>query len=453
MKTKMRFRKLPILCTAALLTFSQTVPCTVFASEAEEQAEAQTLLEFCNDPELDEWFASLRENTPAKLDFWIYGEGPYDMVFTDPELILETADALQTVTIGGLAHENPDNVADGGGCGYYFEMADGTKKGFSFMLGTFRWNGSEYHDVASFGSLGDVNEKLRHIGNPQYVAALSEDAGFYTQHLETYRSEWHPEDQWNGGLVIFLSEEIDPHISIARVNSDETNPRLYLARDFGPMFEEDVALHGGSIESIGSMEEYSLGQETLNGVRCKFTKADRPMTLLVLFLETKDNLLREDHLIRFCAEFDESVPGEEEKVMTALDAAIKNFSLKHMLQEENAVQEGSYLLDFCNDPALNDWFDKAMASPENFELLFIQDGWALIEDPDTILAVLEALKNVKIGPETDEVVGNAEHRGYRFSDKDGYSEMEFDFNVNIFRWNNKKYEVEDWGTLKDIALK
>jgi hypothetical protein len=96
----------------------------------------------------------------------IYGEAPYALDFTERELILKTIEALQTVRIGSVSQENPDYVEDGGGNRYTFEMQDGTKKWFSFEIGCFRWNNSEWHDVADFGQLDEVTDELIRIGAP-----------------------------------------------------------------------------------------------------------------------------------------------------------------------------------------------------------------------------------------------------------------------------------------------
>lgn len=125
-----------------------------------------SLREFCSDEELDAWFDAIEENTPVKMQCIIYGEAPYALDFTERELILKTIEALQTVRIGSVSQENPDYVEDGGGNGYTFEMQDGTKKWFSFEIGCFRWNNSEWHDVADFGQLDEVTDELIRIGAP-----------------------------------------------------------------------------------------------------------------------------------------------------------------------------------------------------------------------------------------------------------------------------------------------
>ena len=52
------------------------------------------LLQFCNDQELNEWFDSLETDFPESMEYWIFGEAPYAMEFTDPELIMAAAKAL-----------------------------------------------------------------------------------------------------------------------------------------------------------------------------------------------------------------------------------------------------------------------------------------------------------------------------------------------------------------------
>ena len=65
------------------------------AGGVETALEIRTLQEFCGDAELDAWFASLDTNPPVRLEYWIYGYAPYSMEFTDQDLILRTARAMQ----------------------------------------------------------------------------------------------------------------------------------------------------------------------------------------------------------------------------------------------------------------------------------------------------------------------------------------------------------------------
>ena len=64
-------------------------------AEGTSSASAGTLslVQFCDDEELNAWFDSLEENTPVKMTYIIMGEAPIAMEFTDRDLILQTAEA------------------------------------------------------------------------------------------------------------------------------------------------------------------------------------------------------------------------------------------------------------------------------------------------------------------------------------------------------------------------
>ena len=98
------------------------------------------------------------EELPVSLECWVFGEAPYAMETTDPELIGEIMDALQTVTIGGLSEIYPPEVDDAPGYELFFEMEDGSKKEFIFVNDSFSIKNS-YYDVVSYGDFDDVIEK------------------------------------------------------------------------------------------------------------------------------------------------------------------------------------------------------------------------------------------------------------------------------------------------------
>ena len=127
-------------------------------SHQEPMTDGVPLLEFCNSEELDLWFASASEELPVSLECWVFGEAPYAMETTDPELIGEIMDALQTVTIGGLSEIYPPEVDDAPGYELFFEMEDGSKKEFIFVNDSFSIKNS-YYDVVSYGDFDDVIEK------------------------------------------------------------------------------------------------------------------------------------------------------------------------------------------------------------------------------------------------------------------------------------------------------
>ena len=124
-------------------------------SAGEPKTEGVPLLEFCNSKELETWYTSALEELPVSLECWVFGMAPYAMETTDPELIGEIIDALQTVTIGGLSEIYPPQVDDAPGYELFFEMEDGSKKGFIFENNSLSMN-NNYYDVFDYGDLDNV---------------------------------------------------------------------------------------------------------------------------------------------------------------------------------------------------------------------------------------------------------------------------------------------------------
>ena len=415
----------------------------------------KTLREFCADKEVDAWFDGLDQNKPVKLEYWVYGEAPYSMEFTDEELITETARALQSVEIGGVSEENPDWVDDAGGGGYYFTMEDGSTIGFAFMMGCFKWNGSEYHDVASFGTLPKVSEKLEEIGNPQPVPVYAGDSGFYTEALATYETDWAEEDGVIGGLFIYPEEKgVPPFIEISRcIDETPDDPEGYLTDYLIKNLREEIegTMEGAEFRENGKVREYEYGGRTFVGMPCSIISEDgETLTMQVLVLKTQDTLLDEDHLVRFYAMYDETDEEQAKKMEDALYLAAKEFNLKNMWYEEGEVQPGSLLLDFCNDPALNAWFEKAeKETPDDVTL--ITESWHMAEDPELVHAVLEALKTVRIGEESDEIIGASGRQIYDFSYHDTGNYQSFEFFEDTFFYDMANYKVLDWGDLEQYV--
>ena len=420
--------------------------------EEKEEAESVPLIEFCNDEEVTDWFASIKDDPPVNLEYWVYGEGPYSIEVTDTDLILDAAEALAGVMIGGISEENPDWVSDAGGSGFYFTDDAGETIGFSFMMGCFKWKDSEYHDVADFGGLPEVEERIMKIEFPDYDIAISEDDGFFTRHLEEYTSEWSEEGSVVGGLTIYLGDEGDtPFIQIGRCDGETPeDPEEYLT---GFLSEEMLRMlreEGFTVEDSGEVKEYEFGGETLTGTSFIIENEEgERINLLMLLLSAKDSLLSEPHLIRFYANYQDE---DEEEVMEALDTAVEEFHLEHMKFEKGDVQPGSLLLDFCNDKGLNTWFEKAEKNIPD-ELVVTTDSWHAVEDPDMIMAVLQALKTVRIGDVSTEVVGGSGRQIYDFTDHDSGNQMTFMFFTDQFEYDGENYDVADWGDLDELLPK
>ena len=430
----------------------------------------KSLIEFCADEEVTAWFNSLDENPPVEMQYWVYGEGPYGMEFLDPELIMQTAKALKTVRIGDSADFDPDSICDAGGSGYYFVMADGSKMNFSFIMNTFQWNKSGYYMVDSYGDLDDISVVLEQIGNPQYQYIYSEDDGFYTKVLETYTTDWQDEEDFFGGLRIYLGEAGEPpFISIARCDTDDPDADYFLYVETDERLAEELSSHGWTLGGTGEYKDFEFRKTTLPGVEYSVTASDgTELALIVLAMETKDSLLRQDRLVRFCIVYPRTDEPEVQKtptpgiistgsgtltqrVMEALDEAVNEFHLKAMYYKQDEVQPNNTLLDFCNDDALRAWFDQAEKNPP-LQLVYNAESWYEITDPDAILTVLSALKTVKIGDVSSAHVGGSDRQIFDFIDEAG-NPMSFMFFSNVFDWGNESYDVLDWGDLENLDLK
>lgn len=74
-------------------------------------------------------------------------------------------------------------------------------------------------------------------------------------------------------------------------------------------------------------------------------------------------------------------------------------------------------------------------------------------DRETILAVLQALQTVRIGQPSMKFSGASGRRAYSFTYMDTGASMTFTFYEDCFSWNDKTYQVLDWGQLKDLDSK
>ncbi len=412
---------------------------------------AQYLRDFCQDEELNTWLDRLEENMPVKMELWTYGEAPYGITFTEPEIITETVRALETVVIGDVSPADPDSVCDAGGTGYYFEMQDGTEISFHFILGTFRWKGGEYHSVVDFGTLQELTRILNETGNPQYEYVSSPDDGFYTRYLEIYKTGWLDESKVLGGLFLYLGDEGSvPFVSIGRCPKEMTDPEEYIRYAVS-----EIKAGGGTAEGLdpANIKMFTAGDMELPGVLLSTKDEEgRMVEVLILAMQTKDSLLREDHVVRFCAAYRLEDEREKNQVQRALDAAVENFYLKQMYFEKGPVRPDSFLLDFCNSDALNAWYDNALMDLPD-QLVYMADTWYLITDRETIRQVLEALKTVKIGGLSKTRVGASGRQTFDFVDSDSGNSREFMFFQNTFSWDVNSYDVLDWGDLAKIDLK
>ncbi len=408
------------------------------------------LREFCADAELDAWFDKIEEDAPVRMRYIIFGYAPVEMEFTDRDLILRTVKALETVMIDGPSDENPDNVSDAGGDGYYFEMEDGSKKSFAFIMGCFQWNRGGYHDVTSYGELRKLNEELSRIGNPQLEYVYAPDSGFYTQMLETYTSAWIEEDGVGGGLYIYGGAEGEiPYVGICRCAST-VDPGAFLAGELDQYMRAEVEKAGGVLAEEVKTETYSTFHK--KDLPCALYTAEFPkeqggtISFFNVVLKDKDDLLGDPCLIRFCAAYRGGDEKQKNKAMEMLRVAVDEFYYKHRIFEKKEVQPGNLLLDFINDDRIRAWVAGFEERPADF-LFYTTKSWESIEDPEEIRKTLEALQTVRIGGLSDKHVGASGRRIYDFMYSESGESMQFEFFEDTFFWNGKSYDVVDWGKL------
>ena len=411
-----------------------------------------SLFEFCNDPSLYEWAESFQDAVPEKMTAIMLGEGPVYMEFTDPELILATAEAISTVKIGGLSSENPDNVADAGGWAYYFKKKGSRDVSFSFVLNTFNWNGSAYHNINSWGDLPEVNEVLLKIGNPQTQYIYAEDDGFYTKYLETWDTDWKEEVGVSGGILIYPDPDSDDtYVSIGRVSAEETDANHFLTTTLKEYLMSTAEEDGMTVQSGGTVVNYAVGKKEYPAMMYTIRDENGNATEMLNVVRTeKEDLTGDICLIRFCAAYGTDSPTEQKNAMKALDMALKEFYFHYRAYQKQEVQPGSTLVEFCNDARLTRWFDEF----ENHlprELVYTSDRWHVISDPDAIYAVTEALKTVTIGDVSSKHVGGSGRQifDYEYDYGDGQSFMFFQ---DTFDWDGESYDVLDWGDLDDIDI-
>lgn len=409
------------------------------------------LREFCADADLDAWFDNIEENTPVRMYYTVYSIAPVEMEFTDRDLILRTAEALQTVMIDGPSDENPDNVNDASGDGYYFEMEDGSKRSFAFIMKCFQWNRGGYHDVTSYGKLKAMNEELARIGNPQLEYVYAPDNGFYTQMLETCSTAWLEEDGVGGGLYIYNEKDGDiPYVEICRLSSTE-EPDAFIAGELDRYMRAMIEEAGGVLTDEVKTQTYST-----------FHKKDLPSALYTaqmpdeqgggtlnfynVILKDKDDLLGDPCLIRICAAYRGGDERQEQKIKEMLRIAVDEFVYKQKIFEKKDVQPGNTLLDFLNDDRISAWYAGIDGHFPDM-LFYTTSSWELIEDPEEIRKTLEALMTVRIGGLSDKHVGASGRRIYDFTNTETGEGMEFEFYQDTFYWNGKSYDVVDWGKL------
>ncbi len=416
-----------------------------------ERRDTIPLPQFCADEELNAWFDALNEHPPVKMDYIVYGYGPYSGEIKDPDLIMQTALALQTVQIDGPAGEDPDLVNDAGGYGYSFETEDGRTFSFSFVMGAFRWGDSGWHAVADTGALRDLNEQLEAIINPPYTYTHSEDGGFGLRHPESCETAWVDEGQAFGGLRILLDAS-GAMITVSRVDAEPQDPAAYLQGTVQDTIEKDLEEIGCALTGEGKLIDFKAGSGTMPCMLYPVKGQDGgDQTLLVLILRTRDSLMGEEHLVRFNC-FSDPASEQAAEHENIFREAIRSFNLSHMYYLQGEVRPGSTLPEFCGDPGLNEWYQRALEKIPD-ELTYNADTWYVIDDPETVRKVLEALQTVRIGGVSQAHVGGSGRQLFDFCYHSGGNNISFWFFQDTFFYDGKSYDVLDWGDLKNMDLK
>lgn len=144
---------------------------------------------------------------------------------------------------------------------------------------------------------------------------------------------------------------------------------------------------------------------------------------------------------------------DEEEFENALSRDIEALKSQKS-KEETSSDEGTALLDFCN----NEELDKFAADIENRHvMLFIQkDGtWHDTVDKDDILKVFDAMKTVRIGERTTDY-GDSEWLEIDFFDGQTETSWNFDFLDGCLEWKDGEhyymYKVLDWGDLEGLRI-
>ena len=469
---KSKYNKTVIMVLAVMLSLL-LMTISVCAGEQKDTLKivGTPLLQFCNDQELNEWFDSLETDFPESMEYWIFGEAPYAMEFTDPELIMAAAKALKTVKIGNLSDFDPDNVADAEGNSFCFRMKDGSSMILGFTMGTFSWNGSPSYVVADYGDLQEICSTLSDIGNPDYIDTESEDGGFYTNVNEKYRTDWEEESSFFGGIRIYPEYQLEiPFISAARCEG-ETDPEQYLLGDAQDELKEALEEYGWTVRDQSEIEDYEYywGRIVVPGILYNLEDPkDGDLQLLVLAIPMEDDYLGQDHVMRVCAVCPGTALSSQEpsganngfifseketmqdRVLEAIDMTVRNLDLEYMNEGKMSVQPGMPLFEFCNHEGLNAWLEDVLDNPPA-ELVYTSDRWHAISDPDDIRTVLDALQTVVIGDISDAHVGGSGRQIFDFIDENG-DPVSFMFFQNTFDWDGEQYEVLDWGELEDLDI-
>ncbi|MCR5109112.1 MAG: hypothetical protein K6B28_13235 [Lachnospiraceae bacterium] len=425
-----------------------------------------TLPVFCNDPELDSWFEGLKKNPPVKLTYVLYGEGSVSKDFNDPELLLNVAQAMRTVTIGPESLEDPDNVADAPGRDYYFFMEDGSNVRFSFFMGSFKWKDSKWHYVNDYGELSEYSDYLNKKTNPEYVSIYSEDNGFYTSRAEYTDTEWKPEEGYAGGLYIYpVESDKSSFVEIKRYEDISEEPSDFLAGEYTDHLNSlDDPKEGSVTTDIKEPAEFKIGGKELPGIICTL-KDDKGNTreLLTLLMEDTEDILDEEVLIQFCAQYDPLDNDNKNLVMDALSVAVHDFVLKYRsIDGENEFLPGNTLIEFCNSESLSKWIERAEERPLELSIWttsqewYSKDdsGWWISSDPEVIEKVLDALQTVKIGEKTMATGGASNAKIFDFYDMETDNLISFNFHSNTFSLNDddESYKVLDWGEMNDLKI-
>ena len=315
----------------------------------------------------------------------------------------------------------------------------------------------EAEEVQSAGEAGEV-QAVKSAENSEEGVICSEDGGFYTGYAENCQAEWLHEKDMLGGIRIYTDGKGEiPFISICRIPNSEDidldDPEGFLYDGLLEQTAFEAQFLGLTPMDAEEVQEYSFGGKTLTGINVIMGDSEENLyDLLVLLLKEKESETGEECFIRFAAICRQDEQEEKEAVIAALEMAVRELHLESMYSEENEVQPGNLLLDFCNDEGLRVWFERAQERLPD-EITYMADTWYTITDEETIRSVLEALQTVKIGGISDAHVGASDRHVFEFRYENGGENPSFLFFADTFSWGEESYEVLDWGTLKDIDLK
>ena len=224
-------------------------------------------------------------------------------------------------------------------------------------------------------------------------------------------------------------------------------------------FKTSIELNDGSGNPVATLatRQIDAGKEGQVTVAYTLTnRGERPLTQLsfnVRYFDADGNDLRDKALYVMIGLMSEPVqPGEARDFVkphwfdgaeSVASVALEPIGVKDdvELPPWTEPKPGNLLLDFCNYEPFSAHFENLDANPPVQMAYHVdQSVDEVITDADEMLAVIESLKNMRVGDESEERICDA-GISYWFTMADG-TEWGVSFEApGLFCWHNKVYEV------------